>query len=70
VKMTSLKASKADLDRRATQALRLILANGWRSDALAADTAAEVLTMDGATEAEASAAVRRVMPQFSIMDAN
>ena len=68
--MTSPKARKADLDRRATQALRLILANGWRSDELAADTAADVLTMGGATEAEARAAVRRVMPQFSIMDAN
>ena len=68
--MAGPKARKADLDRRATQALRLILATGWRSDALAADTAAEVLTMDGATEAEARAAVRRVMPQFSIMDAN
>ena len=68
--MASPKARKADLDRRATQALRLILATGWRSDALAADTAAEVLTMDGATEAEARAAIRRVMPQFSIMDAN
>lgn len=70
MKVISPKARKADLDRRATQALRLILATGWRSDALAADTAAEVLTMDGATEAEARAAVRRVMPQFSIMDAN
>ena len=68
--MTSPKARKADLDRRATQALRLILANGWQSDALAADTAADVLTMDGATEAKARASIRRVMPQFSIMDAN
>ena len=68
--MTSPKARKADLDRRATKAMRLILATGWRSDALAADTAAEVLTMDGTTEAEARAAIRRVMPQFSIMDAN
>jgi len=68
--MTSPKSRKADLDRRATKALRLILATGWKSDALAADTAAEVMTMGGATEAEARAAVRRVMPQFSIMDAN
>lgn len=68
--MTSPKARKADLDSRATQSLRLILATGWRSDALAADTATEVLTMGGATEAEARAAVRRVMLQFSIMDAN
>ena len=68
--MTSPNARKADLNRRAAQALRLILANGWRSDALAADTAAEVLTMGGATETEARASIRRVMPQFSIMDAN
>lgn len=64
------KSRKANLDRRATQVLRIILETGWHSDALAADTAAKVLTMGGATETEARAAVRRVMPQFSIMDAN
>ena len=54
----------------AQQALRNVLAIGWKSDALAVDTAVQALMDAGETEHAARRAVEAALPGFQIMGAN
>jgi len=53
----------------AQQALRNVLEVGWKSDALARDTAIQALVNDGYDLQAAERAVDKAMPGFQIMGA-
>lgn len=53
----------------ARQALRNVLAVGWKSDALARDTAIQALIEDGYDQQAAERAVDAALPSFRIMGA-
>ena len=53
----------------ALQALRNVLAVGWKSDALARDTAIQALVEDGYDLQAAERAVDKALPAFNVMGA-
>jgi Holliday junction resolvasome RuvABC DNA-binding subunit len=53
----------------AQQALRNVLAAGWKSDALARDTAIQALVEDGYDQQAAERAVDKALPAFNITGA-